>query len=67
MKAEYEAWNETVEASVAGKDYPGGTLDPNQPERRFWHSDPAYAPFLKELMKRPEYGPWVGKQLKRKK
>ncbi len=67
MKAEYEAWNETVEASVAGKDYPGGTLDPNQPERRFWHSDPAYAPFLKELMKRPEYGPWVEKQLKRKK
>ncbi len=67
MKAEYEAWNETVEASVAGKDYPGGTLDPNQPERRFWHSDPDYAPFLKELMKRPEYGPWVGKQLKRKK
>ena len=67
MKTDYEAWNKTVEDSVAGKDYPGGTLDPNQPERRFWHSDPAYAPFLKELMKRPEYGPWVGKQLKRKK
>lgn len=67
MRAEYEAWNETVEASVAGEDYAGGTLDPNQPERRFWHTDPAYAPFLEDLLKRPEYGPWVEKQLKRNK
>ena len=67
MQTEYEAWNKTVEASVAGKDYESGSLDPNQPERRYWHTDPAYAPFLNDLMKRPEYGPWIEKQRKRTK
>ncbi|MDF1740867.1 MAG: sulfatase-like hydrolase/transferase [Verrucomicrobiales bacterium] len=65
MKADYEAWDKSVEASVAGKDYESGIVDPDQPERRYWHTDPAYAPFLEELMKRPEYGPWIERQRKR--
>jgi len=67
MKAAYESWNETVEISVAGEDYESGSLDPNQPKRRFWHTDPAYAPFLEDFMKRSEYGPWIEKQMKPKK
>ncbi|MFT5527635.1 MAG: arylsulfatase A-like enzyme, partial [Pirellulaceae bacterium] len=50
LKVAYLAWNETVEASVVGKDYPQGKVDPNQPARRFWRDDEAYAPYLKELL-----------------
>lgn len=55
MKAEYDTWNQTVEASVAGKDYPGGKLDPNQPERRFWTDEEGYKPYFSEWKDRPEY------------
>ena len=67
MKAAYESWNETVEASVAGKDYPEGTVDLNQPERRFWHEDSAYEPHMEQFFARPEYGAWITKQKKAKK
>jgi arylsulfatase A-like enzyme len=61
-KAAYEAWNESVEASVAGKDYPEGRVDPNQPERRFWYEDPGYAEHLETFWKRPEYSNWKKKR-----
>ncbi len=55
MKSEYEAWNTTVESSVAGKDYPEGKVDPNQPERRFWTDEEVYKPYFEEWKDRPEY------------
>ena len=66
-KKAYEEWNETVEASVAGKDYPGGELDPNQPTRRFWAEDAAYKPYLEDFWKRPEYEKWKVRHEKWKK
>lgn len=60
--AKWEAWNETVERSAEGKDYPEGKVDPNQPERRFWHDDEAYQEYLEEFQKRPEYGDWLKKR-----
>lgn len=62
LQSDYEAWNAGVEDSVAGKDYPEGTVTADQPERRFWHIDPAYAPYLESFKKRPEYGPWIQRQ-----
>ncbi len=53
--AQYEAWAATVDASIAGKDYPEGKVDPNQPERRFWYEDEAYAPHFSTFLGRPEY------------
>ncbi|MEM1297096.1 MAG: sulfatase-like hydrolase/transferase [Verrucomicrobiota bacterium] len=50
MKAAYLAWEEGVEASVAGRDYPEGEVDPDQPARRFWRDDPAYAPYAEKWM-----------------
>ncbi|MFT5131175.1 MAG: arylsulfatase A-like enzyme [Rhodothermales bacterium] len=47
LKQAFQAWDATVEASVAGKDYPEGRVDPKQPERRFWRDDAAYAPYAK--------------------
>ena len=62
--AAYEAWNGTVEDSVAGKDYPSGSVDPDQPERRFWLEDPAYQDYLDEFWKRPEYANWKNRAKK---
>ncbi len=53
--AKYEAFDASLEASVAGKDYPEGTVDPNQPERRMWVEDAAYMPFFPLLQGRWEY------------
>ncbi len=57
LKAEYDAWNASVEDSVAGKDYPEGTVRSDHPEPRYWMEDPSYAPYLPEFLKRPEYKP----------
>lgn len=66
-KTAYNDWNTTVEASVAGKDYPEGAVDPNQPERRFWTDEKAYEPYLEQFWKRPEYSKWQARVRKRKK
>lgn len=55
MRTALEAFTASVEASRAGSDYPEGTVDPDQPERRFWMTDPAYAPYLDEWKERWEY------------
>ena len=49
------AWNESVKASVAGKDYPEGSVDPKEPPSRDWVGSAEYKPHLPELLKRPEY------------
>ena len=50
-----EGWNQSVDASIAGKDYPEGTVDPSEPEPRYWMRSSEYEPYLDELRKRPEY------------
>ena len=55
MKAAWTTWNASVEASVAGKDYPEGEVLPPDPGPKSWMDLPEYAPFLKEWKKRPEY------------
>ncbi|MEM6910690.1 MAG: sulfatase-like hydrolase/transferase [Verrucomicrobiota bacterium] len=61
------AWEESVKASVAGKDYPEGRVLPLDPsaERRFWHEDERYQKHFEEFKKRPEYQNWferIGKK-----
>jgi arylsulfatase A-like enzyme len=55
LQREFAAWNESVEASYAGKDYPAGRVDPPDPEPISWTASPAYRPYLDEWLKRPEY------------
>ena len=50
-------WNESVQASVAGKDYPEGRVSSKEPPSRDWMTAPEYAPYLQELQARPEYRP----------
>ena len=56
MRKALEAWNESVEASVAGEDYPEGTTDPSESEPIFWMEMEEYEPYFDEWRQRPEYG-----------
>lgn len=56
MQSAIRKWNDSVNASVAGKDYPEGRVDPKEPPgQRSWMTAPEYAPYMSELQKRPEY------------
>ena len=46
MKQELLAWNESVEASFAGKDYPEGKVSPPDPVPTSWWEAAPYAPHL---------------------
>ncbi len=51
------AWNQSVENSIAGKDYPEGRVRDGEPGTRRWNDAPEYQPYLAELYQRPEYKP----------
>lgn len=55
MRSRFLAWNESVEASERGEDYPEGKILEDEPEPRTWMSDKRYTPYLDEWEKRPEY------------
>lgn len=52
--SQFKAWNASVEASVAGRDYPEGRVSPGEPPPRHWAQSPEYQPYLK-ILDRPEY------------
>ncbi|MDO8544902.1 MAG: sulfatase-like hydrolase/transferase [Opitutaceae bacterium] len=60
-------WNESVKASYAGKDYPEGKVNANEPPSRDWTTAPEYQPYLAEWQKRPEYKPSAKGKKKAKK
>lgn len=55
MKKELLVWNESVNSSFAGKDYPEKRVTPADPEPTNWYATPEYQPFLLEWKKRWEY------------
>ena len=55
MKTKLLRWNETVEASFAGKDYPEGSVTPADPKPRFWDQTPSYQPYLPRWKDRWEF------------
>jgi arylsulfatase A-like enzyme len=48
MKKDWQAWNASVDASFAGKDYPEGRVNPPDPEPMFWYEVEAYQPHLEQ-------------------
>ncbi len=58
MIQEFKAWNQSVDASVEGKDYPNGLTDPRR-RGIMWNTLPEFAPYLKEWKKRPEYAAYL--------
>ena len=57
MKAQLEAWQSSMERSIAGLDYPEGRLLPGDPEPRDWLTVKDYEPYFEEWKKRREYAP----------
>ena len=54
MIEKFTEWNQSVEESVEGKDYPNGLLEPNG-YRVFWNTLPEYKPYFTQWKNRPEY------------
>jgi arylsulfatase A-like enzyme len=49
------SWNASVEASIAGLDYPEREVSPADPAPVRWNLDPAYQSFLDQWGDRPEF------------
>jgi len=58
MRSQLVDWNESVMASVAAKDYPGGKME-KAPEPKFWRDAEGYQPYLEDWKKRPEYERYI--------
>ena len=54
MIQEFTNWNQSVEASVKGDDYPNGLLEPNG-YNVHWNTIMEYRPYFKQWQNRPEY------------
>lgn len=65
MQQQFEAWNATVEQSIAGHDYPGGKVVPADPEPISWPDLPEYEQYLDEWKSRPEFKPYIGRKRKK--
>jgi arylsulfatase A-like enzyme len=55
LKAQVDALAESIAASDAGADYPGGKIVHSVPTRMMWAESPMYKPYMEELLKRPVY------------
>lgn len=64
MKRDLLAFDGAVDASFAGRDYPGGKVSPPDPESIFWYDAPAYAPYLQEWKDRWEFKTYLDRQRK---
>ncbi|MDQ3331248.1 MAG: sulfatase-like hydrolase/transferase [Planctomycetota bacterium] len=64
MKRELLAWNDGVDASFAGRDYPSGNVSPPDPESIFWYDAPAYAPYLAQWKDRWEFKSYIDRRRK---
>ena len=54
MRSEFLHWNQSVDSSLAGRDYPERKVLKN-PESHYWNTDNRYEQFFQEWIKRPEY------------
>jgi arylsulfatase A-like enzyme len=61
----FKEWNESVNRSVAGQDYPAGKVTPAEREPIFWMELPAYEPYFEAWKKRPEYAGRLGRRKKK--
>jgi arylsulfatase A-like enzyme len=55
LRKSFEAWNASVENSVAGQDFPEGAIIPGESEPRTWTEMSEYEPYFDAWKERPEY------------
>ncbi len=51
--------NHSIQQSIAGADYPEGSVNPGEPPPHSWIDDPRYVPYFDEWRDRPEYRSWL--------
>jgi hypothetical protein len=59
MRKQLLDWNASMDASFAGKDYPGGKVSPPDPESVAWYDTPQYQQYLAEWKQRWEYKSYI--------
>lgn len=59
MKTAFDAWNKTVEDSIAGLDYPEGKVIPPDPGPRSWPQTEEYAPYIDGWRNRREFKRYI--------
>ncbi|MCB1226032.1 MAG: sulfatase-like hydrolase/transferase [Verrucomicrobiales bacterium] len=64
MKTALQAWNDSVQASFDGKDYPEGKVSPPDPESVSWYETAAYQPYLEQWKGRWEFERYLNPQAK---
>ncbi|MBA61759.1 MAG: N-acetylgalactosamine 6-sulfate sulfatase [Planctomycetaceae bacterium] len=66
MIKSFEAWNASVEESIAGADYRSGKVNPfPRPQQTNLMTLPEYQKHFKRWVKRPEFKPYIERELKR--
>ena len=66
MISDFEAWNSSVEESRLGADYPSGKVNPfPRPQQTDLMTLPEYQKHFDEWIKRPEFKPYIERQLRR--
>ncbi|MFT7443825.1 MAG: arylsulfatase A-like enzyme [Granulosicoccus sp.] len=63
LAAELETWNQSVDKSLAGGDFPAGTK-PDPVKARSWPTSPEYAPYLEQWKNRPEFKRYLNRKKK---
>lgn len=64
MKRDLLAWNRSVDASFAGRNYAAGKVEPPDPESIYWYDAPQYAPYLSQWKSRWEFKSYIERQQK---
>ncbi len=59
LKQEFIVWNNAVDASFAGRDYPEGKVEPADPQSIFWYERADYAPYLAQWRDRWEFKSYI--------
>ena len=58
MKEQLLSWDKTMDASFAGKDYPGGEVSPPDPDPVSWYETEPFRPFEAAWKERWEFKPY---------
>lgn len=67
LKAALLEVNAGIDASFAGRDYPGGKVEPADPEPAFWYEADLYKPWLEEWKNDWNYASYMNRQAGAKK
>ena len=62
LKIIHEQVQASIDASIAGKDYPEGKVNAENPPSRFWMDMKEYAPYFEAWKKRKEYAGRLSKR-----